>query len=253
LVDGAIGKLIPEVAVQRLMIDPAQIQGAEIILTEEQRHYLQRVMRLQDGSEFQAIDGSGALYLAKVLLSNAQIVRQLPGVNLELPLAVTLVLAIPKSGIDEVVRACTELGVHEIYPVTSDRTISQPSHQKWQRWIKIAQEATEQCERLRSPQIHEVQPWSKVLSVLVGQRFICTARGNSPHLLSCVNNGNLPLSMAIGPEGGWTNRELSIATDCGWQPVSLGQRVLRSITAPIAVMSMISGFTESGVPVKNLS
>jgi 16S rRNA (uracil1498-N3)-methyltransferase len=235
---------------QRLTIDPAQLQGQNLLLTKEQRHYLQRVLRLQDGSEFQAIDGTGTLYLAEVRLPDAQIIAQISGLNTELSVVVTLVIAIPKgNGIDDVIRACTELGVREIYPVTSDRTIPQPSSQKQQRWVKIAQEAAEQSERLFVPFIQEVQPWSQVMPILRGQRLICEARGESPHLLSSIGS-SIPLSIAIGPEGGWTEDELNQSIEQGWQPVSLGRRILRSITAPITVMSMVSGFMESAPTIK---
>jgi 16S rRNA (uracil1498-N3)-methyltransferase len=161
---------------QRLTIAPAQLQGQNLLLTKEQRHYLQRVLRLQDGSQFQAIDGTGALYLAELLLPDARIINRLSGSDPELAVAVTLILALPKgNGLDDVIRACTELGVHEIYPVTSDRTIPQPSSHKQQRWVKIAQEAAEQSERLLIPTIQEVRPWSQVMPILTGQRLICAA------------------------------------------------------------------------------
>jgi 16S rRNA (uracil1498-N3)-methyltransferase len=236
---------------QRLTIAPTQLQGQNLLLTKEQRHYLERVLRLQDGSQFQVIDGTGALYLAELLLPDAQIISQLSGLDPELAVAVTLVIALPKgNGIDDVIRACTELGVREIYPVTSVRTIPQPSSQKQQRWVKIAQEAAEQSERLLIPIIQEVQPWLQVMPMLRGQRLICAARGELPHLLTSINP-SASLVIAIGPEGGWTEKELNQSIEQGWQPVSLGRRILRSITAPIAVMSMVSGFMESQPPIKN--
>jgi 16S rRNA (uracil1498-N3)-methyltransferase len=235
---------------QRLTIAPTQLQGQNLLLTKEQRHYLERVLRLQDGSQFQVIDGTGDLYLAELLLPDAQIISQLSGLDPELAVAVTLVIALPKgNGIDDVIRACTELGVREIYPVTSARTIPQPSSQKQQRWVKIAQEAAEQSERLLIPIIQEVQPWLQVMPMLRGQRLICAARGELPHLLTSINP-SASLVIAIGPEGGWTDKELNQSIEQGWQPVSLGRRILRSITAPIAVMSMVSGFVESKLPIK---
>jgi 16S rRNA (uracil1498-N3)-methyltransferase len=214
------------------------------VLTAPQLHYLQRVMRLPTGAKFQAIDGVGTLYLVELSDDYGLILEQSVPAGIELSVAVSLIVAVPKIGLDDVVRACTELGVREIYPITSDRTIVQPSEQKRRRWIEIAKEAAEQSERLIVPTIHSVQSWKTVMVQITGQRKICAARGNSQHLMNCLDPTE-SVSIAIGPEGGWTDRELQQSIELGWQPVSLGQRVLRTITAPLAVMSMICGLQES--------
>ncbi len=229
---------------QRITIDPPQLQGNQLVLTVPQLHYLQRVMRLQTGAKFQAIDGVGTLYLVELSADYGLVLEQSVPAGIELSVAVSLIVAVPKIGLDDVVRACTELGVSEIYPVTSDRTIVQPSEQKRRRWLEIAKEATEQSERLIVPTIHPVQSWKTAMVQIIGQRKICAARGDSQHLMSCLDLQE-SISIAIGPEGGWTDRELQQSIKLGWQPVSLGQRVLRTITAPVAVMSMVSGFLES--------
>jgi 16S rRNA (uracil1498-N3)-methyltransferase len=226
-----------------LTIDLPQLQGQQIALTTAQLHYLQRVMRLPSGAKFQAIDGTGTLYLVELRADHGRILEQSVPTGSELPVAISLIVAVPKIGLDDVVRAGTELGVSEIYPVTSDRTIVQPSAQKQRRWIEIAKEATEQSERLIVPTIHAVQPWQKVMGQISGQRKICAARGYSPHLMGCLNLME-SISIAIGPEGGWTDRELQQSIELGWQPVSLGNRILRTITAPLTVLAMIGGLLE---------
>jgi 16S rRNA (uracil1498-N3)-methyltransferase len=229
---------------QRVIIQPTQLQGNELTLTVPQLHYLQRVLRLQTGAKFEAIDGTGNLYLVEFSTPHTRVLERSTPVSIELPVAVNLIVAVPKIGLDDVVRACTELGVNTIYPVTSDRTIVQPSEQKQRRWIEIANEATEQSERLLLTNIQPVQSWLTVMTQLTGQRKVCTARGDSPHLMRSIDP-KLPISIAIGPEGGWTDRELQQSIDLGWQPVSLGKRVLRTITAPQAAMSMVGGLLES--------
>jgi 16S rRNA (uracil1498-N3)-methyltransferase len=228
---------------QRITINPQQLQENQIVLTAPQLHYLQRVMRLQHGAKFQAIDGVGTLYLVELSADYGRVLEQSVPIGIELPVAVSLIVAVPKIGLDDVVRACTELGVSEIYPVTSDRTIVQPSEQKRRRWIEIAKEATEQSERLIVPTIHPVQSWKTVMVQITGQRKICAARGDAQHLMSCLDLQE-SISIAIGPEGGWTNRELQQSIELGWQPISLGDRILRTITAAPAIMSMIGGLLE---------
>jgi 16S rRNA (uracil1498-N3)-methyltransferase len=254
---------------QRIAIDPIQIHDNYIALTSEQYHYLTRVIRLQSGDRFQAIDGTGKLYLAEInsdrsphrATENAQIVTTLtseidPRTNGELPPAITLICALPKgNNFDDIVRACTELGVTTILPAISDRTLLVPSPQKLQRWRKIAQEAAEQSERLNIPTIAEPQPLQAIFSQLatnVGtassneHRYLCEARGEHPHLLACLQS-TAPITtqiiIAIGPEGGWTPGEIDRAMECDFQLVSLGRQILRTITAPIVAMSIVTAAT----------
>jgi 16S rRNA (uracil1498-N3)-methyltransferase len=201
-------------------------------------------MRLPTGAKFQAIDGVGTLYVVELSADYGLVLEQSVPAGIELPVAVSLIVAVPKIGLDDVVRACTELGVSEIYPVTSDRTIVQPSEQKRRRWMEIAKEATEQSERLIVPTIHPVQSWQTVMVQITGQRKICAARGDSQHLMSSLELQE-SISIAIGPEGGWTDRELQQSIELGWQVVSLGNRILRTITAPITVLSMVGGWLEN--------
>jgi 16S rRNA (uracil1498-N3)-methyltransferase len=255
---------------QRIAIAPTQIDNNYIALTLEQCHYLTRVIRLQNGAQFQAIDGTGKLYLAELQIDrsqqysssgNARIISTLNNendvlANGELSLATTLICALPKGNhFDDIVRACTELGVTNIYPAISDRTLLVPSPQKLQRWRKIAQEAAEQSERFTIPTIADPQPLQTIFSQLPASggaafgnehRYLCEARGDRPHLLECLQFTapiTTEITIAIGPEGGWTPNEIDRAIECDFQLVSLGRQILRTITAPIVALSIVSAAT----------
>ncbi|NJS16590.1 MAG: 16S rRNA (uracil(1498)-N(3))-methyltransferase [Nostocaceae cyanobacterium CSU_2_110] len=231
---------------QRIAIAPNQIQNQQITLTSEQQHYLYRVLRLQKGDNFIAMDGMGKWWLSQLSNSSAQILQQLI-VDHELPIAVTLIVALPKgNGFDDIVRCCTELGVSCIIPVISDRTLLKPSVQKVERWRRISQEAAEQSERTKIPQILEAVAFKQIISSFVNTtKYICVARGDSPHLLQCLQNQpQKNVVVATGAEGGWTKQEVEIALQNGFQQVSLGNRILRAVTAPIVVMSLISAINE---------
>ncbi|NJP12595.1 MAG: 16S rRNA (uracil(1498)-N(3))-methyltransferase, partial [Leptolyngbyaceae cyanobacterium RU_5_1] len=138
---------------QRVVVDPANIKPPWILLTSEQQHYLSRVLRLTVGDRFIAMDGQGQSWIASLVHPDppnqlrAQILESVL-TQTELPIAVTLVIALPKGNtFDEVVRQVTELGVSSIAPVISDRTLLNPSPPKLERWQRIAQEAAEQSER----------------------------------------------------------------------------------------------------------
>ncbi|MBW4689285.1 MAG: 16S rRNA (uracil(1498)-N(3))-methyltransferase [Komarekiella atlantica HA4396-MV6] len=230
---------------QRIAIAPSQLQQEQILLTKEQQHYLGRVLRLREGDRFIAMDGIGKWWLAQLEGEQAHVLEPLT-VETELPVSITLIAALPKgNGFDEVVRCCTELGVTCIAPVLSDRTLLHPSPQKLERWRRIAVEAAEQSERSFVPTILEPVAFNTELSFVNSQKYICVARGNFPHLRDCLQHKKQrDIVIAIGPEGGWIEKEVQDAIASGFQPVSLGRRILRAVTAPVVALSLITAACE---------
>ena len=228
---------------QRLVIVESQIQGSTVQLTAEQHHYLQRVLRLKNGDRFIALNGKGQIWVA-VLESNQAILIESFQISSELSVSITLMLALPKTGFDDVVRQVIELGVACIAPVISDRTLLHPSGNKLDRWRRIAQEAAEQSERQIVPVILEPTSFQSALGSLEAEsRYLCAERSTSQHLINC-NFGNSVI-VAIGCEGGWTEAEIESAIAATYQPVTLGKRILRAVTAPIAATALIAGMVES--------
>jgi len=267
---------------QRLAVTATQICDRTIDLTREQQHYLNRVLRLQVGDRFIAMDGRGHWWSAVLEVREtglfASIAEEIAE-NRELPVEVTLMAALPKgNGFDEVVRQAAELGVASIVPVTSDRTLLKPSSQKVDRWKRIAAEAAEQSERQIVPTI--LEPLSFDIAIKdCGQkyRFICVARGENRHLWDCLvsleppqsplirgeqdgeagfdppqpplirgeqEREELAIVIAVGPEGGWTDGEVERAIEFGFEAVSLGNRILRAVTAPIVALSLVGAAFE---------
>jgi 16S rRNA (uracil1498-N3)-methyltransferase len=267
---------------QRLAVTATQICDRTIDLTREQQHYLNRVLRLQAGDRFIAMDGRGHWWSAVLEEQEtglfASIAEEI-AVNRELPVEVTLMAALPKgNGFDEVVRQAAELGVASIVPVTSDRTLLKPSSQKVARWKRIAAEAAEQSERQIVPTILEPVSFDVAIKDCFQKyRFICVARGENRHLWDCLigleppqpplvrgeqeieppqptfvgavppcppPRGELSIVIAIGPEGGWTEGEVERAIEFDFEPVSLGSRILRAVTAPIVALSLVGAAFE---------
>jgi 16S rRNA (uracil1498-N3)-methyltransferase len=259
---------------QRLVVAPGQMAGNQVDLTPAQQHYLSRVLRLRPGDRFIAMDGHGQWWLVALTENAAQgQVLMTIAVATELPITVTLLIAMPKTGLDDVVRQATELGVSQIVPIHSARTVLNPSPQKVDRWQRIAQEAAEQSERQVVPVITAPLLWSDALQTWNTRQsicYICQARDHHPHLLTCLEEARnqrlggggwkdelsatqapqpsrpiLAISLATGPEGGWTESELAVAIDAGYQPVSLGDRILRAVTAPLVGLSLIASVFEA--------
>lgn len=235
---------------QKLVITHSQFQNEAITLTPQQQHYLSHVLRLQRGDRFIAMDGLGHWWLVKLENTEAQILEQI-SVQTELPLPITLIVALPKgNGFDEVVRCCTELGVTSIVPAISDRTIASPSLQKQQRWQRIAQEAAEQSERQIVPTILAPVPFrTTLLEQTASYRYLCVPRSDCPHLLTHLSNATFTensdaVTIATGPEGGWTESEIEDAITAGFQLVSLGRRILRAVTAPVVALSLVMATLE---------
>jgi len=249
---------------QRLAVTATQICDRTIDLTREQQHYLNRVLRLQVGDRFIAMDGRGHWWSAVLEVRQtglfASIAEEIAA-NTELPVEVTLMAALPKgNGFDEVVRQAAELGVASIVPVTSDRTLLKPSSQKVDRWKRIAAEAAEQSERQIVPTILEPVSFDiAAKDCFQKYRFICLARGENRHLWDCLvsleppgpplirgeqDGEELSIVIATGPEGGWTDGEVEKAIELGFEAVSLGSRILRAVTAPIVALSLVGAAFE---------
>lgn len=251
---------------QRLIVAATQLLDGSVVLTEQQRHYLYRVLRLQAGDQFIAITADG-WWLAVLQSADqpAQLLQTIP-VQTELPIAITLLVALPKNGMDDVVRQATEIGVVKIQPILSQRTLLNPSSQKLDRWRRIAQEAAEQSERQLVPEVSSPLSWQEALqnwNAAQGVCFLCEARGEYPHLLSCLmqevdcrqqasqepsrehREPQANILVAVGAEGGWTLTEIEQAIEAGYQPVALGARILRSVTAPLVALSIIAAVVES--------
>jgi 16S rRNA (uracil1498-N3)-methyltransferase len=233
-----VEKLVSQL--QRLAIAPEQFQGQGISLTSQQHHYLQDVLRLRTGDRFIAMNGQGQLWLAELLgtLMQARVIVPLAQ-ETELAFPVMVLAAPPKGNhFDEVVRSCTEMGVSQIVPLLSERTLLKPSEHKLQRWRRIATEAAEQAHRQRIPQILDAISLSQVLgdqdfqNSRLWQKYICTVDASVPHLLHRLSTVSAAgIAIMIGPEGGWTPTEIEQAEATGYQGVSLGRRTLRAVTA----------------------
>jgi 16S rRNA (uracil1498-N3)-methyltransferase len=237
---------------QRIVITTDQKQENNIIFTPEQNHYIYRVLRLKKGDKIIVMDGKEKAWLVNLEQELNPIIEPF-NQQTELPINVTLICALPKgNNFDEIVRYCTELGVNTIIPVISERTLLKPSENKIQRWRKIALEATEQSERQLVPHISNPLPFLNVLPQITLSKekntlgYICVARGENPSLLSCLQKQDTSnIIIMTGTEGGWSDREIKTAIELKFQPVSLGKRILRAVTAPIMALSIIACYSET--------
>lgn len=190
------------------------------------------------------MDGLGHSWLAEFNAQQPAQLLEFLVFETELPTSLILLAAPPKgNGFEQVVRQATELGVSQIIPLLSDRTLLQPSAQKLGRWRRITQEAAEQSQRQLIPELLEPVPFQQIQSLQAEQRYFCVTT-SAPHLLTLPIDPGAAVVIATGPEGGWTPAEIDQAIAARFQPVSLGQRILRAVTAPIVALSLLTAQLE---------
>ena len=264
---------LQRVTLQAHQVTPALQINSAIALTAEQRNYLHNVLRLNVGAEFIALDGRGIWWLAKLGkdADTAEIIAKIEN-DTELSVKVILGIAMPKgNNIESVIRQTTELGIRQIVPLYSDRTIiksgTELGNQKRDRWQRIAEEAAELSMRTYIPEVNAPQnlaTWLSDLSDSPILRYICVTTPDAPHLLTSLQNtnlqntnlqntDNLPIAIATGCEGGWTVREEEMAIAAGFMPVSLGDRVLSAVTAPVVALAVVGAFLDTSSVVSSES
>ena len=224
---------------RRLLIDPvrltqAQGSGTPLTLASEESHYIRRVLRRRIGDAIAITDGCGHLWEGLLVGGDAIQLNPVPCEQVPDPFPrLGLAIAITRRGFDDALRMACELGIDAIQPLRSARCTPQAEHRP-ERWQSILREAVEQCERLWLPTLHPLQPlesWSlSAGAVAVG----VTRTAQLPSLSDWLPQQRDPsVWMVVGPEGGWDERELTRFSERCWQPVHLGDSILRSSTAAV--------------------
>ena len=222
--------------------DSASIEGEEL-------HHLSKVLRKKVGDEIFVVDGFGKGYrvvLKSISRSTAEgEIREVLHHWNEPDVDVMLAFALLKNParIDLVIEKCTELGVREFYPMTTERTIVSKLHRE--RLQKIALSAMKQCGRSYLPPIHPLVTFADALSFLKGceRKFIAHEKADERTVRvnkEGVEGSGKTIGVLIGPEGGFTEIEVQAAVQSGFTVLSLGPRRLRSETAAIAALSLFS-------------
>jgi 16S rRNA (uracil1498-N3)-methyltransferase len=236
---------------RRFFVEKFERGGA--VLHGEPAHHLARVLRAERGQLYELSDGE-AVWLARTQefgrdLVEFALVERLP-VTLS-PLHITLFLAIVKfERFEWAIEKATELGADEIVPLAAERSeagLVTASAKRATRWRKILTESAQQSRRLRVPVLRDAatpgeafRADNSAFRVLLSER--AGAKPMREHLELATTAAKhsreaLNLALAIGPEGGWTAGEFTIAAECGFSEASLGINVLRTETAVCAALA----------------
>ncbi len=223
------------------------------ILRDAQAAHLARVLRAQPGQEFDIVAGDavrrGVIKTVREDAVEFSLHEEIEA-SAALPLIVGLSI-IRFERMEWAIEKLTELGVRGIVPIIAQRTekhLAQAAAKRVERWRKIARESAQQARRNDVPEIAEPIPLPQWLKEpFDGLRLLLSEneRGESLWAALQAERDRSPtppqnVYAAIGPEGGWTETELSGFAKMGWQSASLGPRILRAETAAIVAGCLVS-------------
>jgi 16S rRNA (uracil1498-N3)-methyltransferase len=237
---------------------PQRISVGQVIeLPAVAAHHASRVLRLEQGDELILFDGSGGEYRASIELINksgvAVAVEKYLDIERESRLDITLAQTVCASEkMDWIVQKGVELGVRRIQPLVTKRGVVKLSDERAEKrirhWQQVIIAACEQCGRNRVPTVMPLISISKWLGNQVSERK--NLRSDYPpgscFMLSPTAKKGLrdlpaspaaPLTLLVGPEGGFTVEEEAAALVAGFVPLRLGDRILRTETAAVAAVA----------------
>jgi 16S rRNA (uracil1498-N3)-methyltransferase len=215
--------------------------------------HIKKVLRLKKGDkvnisdsmefEYQCLIQSIEDNCISLSIINKQKFAKEPGLN------VTLFQAMPKqSKMETIIQKTVELGIKEIFPVLTKRTVVTPGRdmaKKIERWQRVSAEAVKQCGRGIIPKVNDIINLSEMLQILKEFDFVLFPyeEEKQTSLKGVLRNGKNvttgKIALIVGPEGGFSEEEAKAVTSAGGISLSLGSTVLRTETAGPAALAMI--------------
>jgi 16S rRNA (uracil1498-N3)-methyltransferase len=225
--------------------------AAEVLIEGQDAHHIGRVLRLQVGDTIVVVAPDGQAGIAKIKsIALDHVMLTLQDVILEqkeAPISVYLAQGLPKSDkMDYIVQKAVELGVKAVYPFTADHSVVQydqaKKNSRREKWQKVAVEAAKQCGRTVVPVVGPIQGLAEVLANIPEETVVImlyegqTSKGIKEVL---AENRNSNYLLIVGPEGGFSTKEVALCEKYRASIVTMGQRILRTETAALAGVTII--------------
>jgi 16S rRNA (uracil1498-N3)-methyltransferase len=233
---------------RRFFVDPGALRGDEVrIVDQGLAHQLARVLRLGPGERVLLLDGLGAACevelgaVGRDSVAGRVVARRPAGGEPPVELTVYLALMRPER-FEWALQKCVELGARRLVPVQFARSLpaERADARKLERWRRIVREAAEQSCRGVLPEVAEPIPFLAACAEAGGLgRALLLWEGEAPHLREGLRGAPRAVALISGPEGGIAPDELTAAGERGIMAVSLGPRVLRAETAPVAAAAAV--------------
>jgi 16S rRNA (uracil1498-N3)-methyltransferase len=224
-------------------LTPALV-GQSMPLPAAAAHHAVRVLRLAVGDALTIFDGAGGEYaatLARIQRSGADVrIDAFDPIERESPYGIVLAQAVAANdAMDFAVRKAVELGAAAIQPLVTERSAPMPAGERGDKrlahWRGIVVAACEQCGRNRIPPVAAPVPWQAWVRQWNDAALVLAPGARA--VLASLPRPASPVALAVGPEGGFSDRELEAALNAGLRAVSFGPRVLRTETAGVAALA----------------
>lgn len=231
---------------QKLFVD--FIPQGKVFLNEEQSRHIARSLRMKVGDMLTLTCGDGDDYGCIIDEINSERVKlsvcYKQANNSEPTVKVSLFQGVPKNDkMEDIIQKCTELGITSIKPVLTHRSVSRPDEKaakkKQIRYRKIALEAAQQSGRGIVPEICEMETLEQAVKKDNSDLKILFYEGGGEPLTKIIDRDIKSISIYIGPEGGFEESEVALIKDSGAAVATLGKRILRTQTAPVAALTAI--------------
>ncbi len=242
----------------RFFVSESAISENKVIIEGEDAHHISYSLRMAVGDAITVCDGKGKEYSCSLSRLDgktveAEIVSETDGQG-ESPVCIRLFQAYPKGDkLETVIQKSVELGASEIIPFESERCIKRPKGDKIEkqreRMQRIADEAAKQCGRATLPTVKALVSFADMIALARESELAIFCYENCRALsirglLEKSGAGVRSISVIIGSEGGFSEREAAEIEAAGIHPVTLGHRILRCETAPTFALSTLAYFYE---------
>ncbi len=231
---------------QKLFVE--NINDEKIILDGESARHIAKSLRMRVGDVICVTDGGGDDYGCQIEeITKDEVVLKVcykQACESEPSCRVTIYQGVPKSSkMEDIIQKCVELGVCEIVPTLTKRCVSRPDDKaagkKNQRYQKIALEAAQQSGRGIVPKIENMKTLRQAIAEDESDVKIVFYEGGGEKLADIVKPDTESVSVFIGPEGGFEQEEVEQIEASGGVRATLGKRILRTQTAPVAALTAI--------------
>jgi 16S rRNA (uracil1498-N3)-methyltransferase len=235
----------------RFFVAPTNIQSGQVVFPPETAHQIASVLRLHTGQRLYVLDNLGNQYAVDLVevsqkAAVGKIIEQKPAQGEPLFHLVLYLCLAQREKFEWMLQKCTETGATTFIPVISSRSLVQDvseTTKKTARWEKIIQEAAEQSGRGRIPRLKPAVSLAQAARLAQGKKIILWEQERSTTLRQALSgviaDNSTEISLLVGPEGGFSDEEVQLTQQAGWQPVSLGRRILRMETAAIVATALV--------------
>lgn len=215
---------------------------------KDKKHII-NVMRMKINDKFQLVNNN-IEYTCKITKINNkdidyEIIDQIENKNDKSYRVIIACSLIKEQKMDYLLQKATELGVDEIIPIISERTIIKIDNKKdnkINRWKRIVKEASEQSFRTDEPLIHQIISLKELIKYEYDLKIICNTSEKSKNIKKVLqdNTKSDTIIVVIGPEGGFSSNEVEFLIQNGFISTSLGSNILRAETVPLYILSVLN-------------